>query len=82
MGERLPTKIPSTRLTAPGSPRMVKDKNTVMAIFGDPEAVSRVAGIFVGESRAWAKVYCKNEASPSKLLPTSNFRPQKSLLPD
>ena len=33
-------------------------------ILGDPGAVSRVAGIFVGESRTWAKVYCKNETNP------------------
>ena len=33
-------------------------------ILGDPGAVSRVAGIFVGESRTWAKVYCKNETDP------------------
>ena len=35
-----------------------------MLILGDPGAVSRVAGIFVGESRTWAKVYCKNETNP------------------
>ena len=30
-------------------------------ILGDPGTVSRVAGILVGESRTWAKVYSKNE---------------------
>ena len=33
-------------------------------VLGDPGAVSRVAGIFVGESRTWAKVYRKNETNP------------------
>ena len=33
-------------------------------ILGEAGAVSRVAGIFVGESRKGAKVYCKNETNP------------------
>ena len=37
--------------------------STVFSILGDPGAVSRVAGIFVGESLTWAKVYCKNETN-------------------
>ena len=37
-------------------------QDLVSSILGDPGAVSRVAGIFVGERSA--KVYCKNETSP------------------
>ena len=39
-------------------------RSGVTRILGDPGAVCRVAGIFVGESRTWAKVYCKNEKYP------------------
>ena len=37
-------------------------QDLVSSILGDPGAVSRVAGIFVGERSA--NVYCKNETSP------------------